>query len=83
MLRELAQNDRVIGRHDVKMFRTCHPPVLIKLANLNLRVNILPFRPGAGGYYIAVAPCFIVSVAPDLARLIRAARDVNDSKPEW
>ena len=28
-------------------------------------------------------PWFIVSAAPDEARLIRAAREVNDSKPEW
>jgi UDP-N-acetyl-D-mannosaminuronic acid dehydrogenase len=30
-----------------------------------------------------VDPWFIVSAAPDEARLIRTARDVNDSKPEW
>lgn len=56
---------------------------LIKLANRHPRVNILQPGPGVGGHCIAVDPWFIVSAAPNEARLIRAARDVNDSKPEW
>lgn len=56
---------------------------LIKLANRHPRVNILQPGPGVGGHCIAVDPWFIVSAAPDEARLIRAAREVNDSKPEW
>lgn len=56
---------------------------LIKLANRHPRVNILQPGPGVGGHCIAVDPWFIVSAAPDQARLIRVARDVNDSKPEW
>lgn len=56
---------------------------LIKLANRHPRVNILQPGPGVGGHCIAVDPWFIVSAAPDEARLIRTARDVNDSKPEW
>lgn len=54
---------------------------LIDLANLHPRVNILKPGPGVGGHCIAVDPWFIVSAAPDEARLIRVARDVNDSKP--
>ena len=54
---------------------------LIKLANLHPRVNILQPGPGVGGHCIAVDPWFIVSSAPDEARLIRTARLVNDSKP--
>jgi UDP-N-acetyl-D-mannosaminuronic acid dehydrogenase len=46
-------------------------------------VNILQPGPGVGGHCIAVDPWFIVSSAPDLSRLIRAAREVNDCKPEW
>ncbi|WP_460272905.1 UDP-N-acetyl-D-mannosamine dehydrogenase [Celeribacter sp. ULVN23_4] len=56
---------------------------LIALANRHPRVNILQPGPGVGGHCIAVDPWFIVSSAPDTARLIRTARDVNDSKPVW
>lgn len=56
---------------------------LIKLANRHPRVNILQPGPGVGGHCIAVDPWFIVSATPDEARLIRTAREVNDSKPEW
>ncbi|SMB22920.1 UDP-N-acetyl-D-mannosaminuronic acid dehydrogenase [Sterolibacterium denitrificans] len=56
---------------------------LIRLANRHPRVNILQPGPGVGGHCIAVDPWFIVSKTPEQARLIRAAREVNDSKPEW
>jgi UDP-N-acetyl-D-mannosaminuronic acid dehydrogenase len=56
---------------------------LIRLANRHPRVNILQPGPGVGGHCIAVDPWFIVSQAPEEARLIRIAREVNDSKPEW
>jgi UDP-N-acetyl-D-mannosaminuronic acid dehydrogenase len=54
---------------------------LINLANRHPRVKILQPGPGVGGHCIAVDPWFIVDAAPDLARLIRTAREVNDSKP--
>lgn len=56
---------------------------LIALANRHPRVNILQPGPGVGGHCIAVDPWFIVSCVPEHARLIKAAREVNDSKPEW
>ncbi|PZD59083.1 UDP-N-acetyl-D-mannosamine dehydrogenase [Pantoea ananatis] len=56
---------------------------LIALANRHPRVNILQPGPGVGGHCIAVDPWFIVAQNPDLARLIRAAREVNDAKPHW
>ncbi len=56
---------------------------LIRLANRHPRVNILQPGPGVGGHCIAVDPWFIVSKTPDQAKLIRTAREVNDSKPEW
>lgn len=56
---------------------------LIKLANRHPRVNILQPGPGVGGHCIAVDPWFIVSSAPEEARLIHTARQVNDSKPSW
>lgn len=56
---------------------------LISLANRHPRVNILQPGPGVGGHCIAVDPWFIVSSAPDMSRLVRTAREVNDGKPEW
>lgn len=56
---------------------------LIKLANRHPRVNILQPGPGVGGHCIAVDPWFIVAKTPDEAKIIRAAREVNDSKPQW
>ena len=56
---------------------------LISLANRHPRVNILQPGPGVGGHCIAVDPWFIVSRTPEEARLIRTAREVNDSKPDW
>lgn len=56
---------------------------LIALANRHPRVNILQPGPGVGGHCIAVDPWFIVAQNPDLARLIRVAREVNDAKPTW
>ena len=56
---------------------------LIRLANRHPRVKILQPGPGVGGHCIAVDPWFIVDSAPAEARLIRTAREVNDSKPHF
>lgn len=56
---------------------------LIELANRHPRVNILQPGAGVGGHCIAVDPWFVISHAPDLAKLMRTARDVNDHKPEY
>lgn len=56
---------------------------LIELANRHPRVNILKPGPGVGGHCIAVDPWFIVANNPGEAKLIRAAREVNDAKPHW
>jgi UDP-N-acetyl-D-mannosaminuronic acid dehydrogenase len=56
---------------------------LIRLANRHPRVSILQPGPGVGGHCIAVDPWFIVDSAPELARLIRTARIVNDDKPRY
>ncbi|WP_278235353.1 UDP-N-acetyl-D-mannosamine dehydrogenase [Isoptericola sp. AK164] len=56
---------------------------LIQLANHHPRVNILQPGPGVGGHCIAVDPWFIVNADPEQANLIRTAREVNDSKPQW
>ncbi len=56
---------------------------LIALANRHPRVQILQPGPGVGGHCIAVDPWFIVDAAPDRARLIRTAREVNDEKTNY
>lgn len=56
---------------------------LIELANHHPRVNILQPGPGVGGHCIAVDPWFIVSAASGEAKLIRTAREVNDTKPSY
>ena len=56
---------------------------LIKLANRHPRVNVLQPGPGVGGHCIAVDPWFIVNQAPEASKLIQAARNVNDLKPQW
>lgn len=56
---------------------------LIELSNKHPRVNILQPGPGVGGHCIAVDPWFIVAAAPEEARLILTAREVNDFKPHW
>jgi UDP-N-acetyl-D-mannosaminuronic acid dehydrogenase len=54
---------------------------MIELANRHPRVNILKPGPGVGGHCIAVDPWFIICAAKDHAKVMRAARAVNDSKP--
>ncbi|BCD26149.1 UDP-N-acetyl-D-mannosamine dehydrogenase [Bacillus cereus] len=56
---------------------------LIRLANRHPRVDILQPGPGVGGHCIAVDPWFIVDAAPEEARLIHTARNVNDYKPMY
>ena len=56
---------------------------LIELANHHPRVNILQPGAGVGGHCIAVDPWFIVNQNPDEAKIIRAAREINDNKPDW
>jgi UDP-N-acetyl-D-mannosaminuronic acid dehydrogenase len=56
---------------------------LIKIANHHPRVNILQPGPGVGGHCIAVDPWFIISKSPKLSPLLKTARKINDSKPEW
>src|SRR5699024_10620343 len=56
---------------------------LIALANQHPRVDILQPGPGVGGHCVAVDPWFIISAAPDVTPLMRAARERNESKPEY
>ncbi len=56
---------------------------LIELSNRHPRVNILQPGCGVGGHCIAVDPWFIVDAAKGDAKIIKAAREVNDYKSEW
>ena len=53
---------------------------VIDIANRHPRVNVLRPGPGVGGHCIAVDPWFIIESAPDLARVMRTSREVNNSK---
>jgi len=55
----------------------------ISIANHHPRVDILRPGSGVGGHCIGVDPWFLVEAAPDITRLIRAAREVNDSQPAF
>ncbi|MCX6056243.1 MAG: nucleotide sugar dehydrogenase [Chloroflexi bacterium] len=55
----------------------------IQIANRHPRVKILNPGPGVGGHCISVDPWFFVEASPDLTPLIRTARNVNDSQPEF
>jgi UDP-N-acetyl-D-mannosaminuronic acid dehydrogenase len=55
----------------------------ISIANRHPRINILRPGPGVGGHCISVDPWFLVEVAPEITPLIRTAREVNDSQPEF
>lgn len=53
----------------------------IQLANRHPRIEILRAGPGVGGHCVSVDPWFFVEKAPDLALLIKQARQVNDGQP--
>ncbi|WP_368414125.1 UDP-N-acetyl-D-mannosamine dehydrogenase [Falsiroseomonas sp.] len=53
----------------------------IALANRHPRVQVLEPGVGVGGHCIPIDPWFLASAAPEDARLIRAARAVNDAVP--
>ncbi|MCM1520991.1 MAG: UDP-N-acetyl-D-mannosamine dehydrogenase [Lachnoclostridium sp.] len=56
---------------------------LIRLANRHPRVNILRPGCGVGGHCIAVDPYFLTAAFPEEARIIAAARSINNHKAEW
>ncbi|MCR8632413.1 nucleotide sugar dehydrogenase [Paenibacillus radicis (ex Xue et al. 2023)] len=54
---------------------------VIKMANKHPRVNIHQPGPGVGGHCIAVDPYFIIEKAPEEAKMIMLAREINNSMP--
>ena len=56
---------------------------VIELANKHPRVNIHQPGPGVGGHCLAVDPYFIVEKARNESIMIKMARDINNSMPEF
>jgi UDP-N-acetyl-D-mannosaminuronic acid dehydrogenase len=56
---------------------------VIEMANKHPRVNLHSPGPGVGGHCLAVDPYFIVAEAPEQAKLIYQARDINVSMPSF
>ncbi|WP_411843706.1 nucleotide sugar dehydrogenase [Salinicoccus sp. HZC-1] len=71
---ELAKicNELDINVHDV-----------IEMANKHPRVNLHTPGPGVGGHCLAVDPYFIIAEAPEKSPLIKLARDINVSMPQY
>jgi UDP-N-acetyl-D-mannosaminuronic acid dehydrogenase len=68
---------RLATRFDVDIWEA------IAIANRHPRVKILKPGPGVGGHCISVDPWFLVESAPDMATLIKTARQVNDDQPHF
>ncbi|MCE7791777.1 nucleotide sugar dehydrogenase [Salipaludibacillus sp. CUR1] len=56
---------------------------VVEMANKHPRVNLHTPGPGVGGHCLAVDPYFIVSKAPETAKMIGLARSINTSMPEY
>ena len=56
---------------------------VIEMANKHPRVNLHSPGPGVGGHCLAIDPYFIYAKSPENARIIKLARDVNNSMPEF
>lgn len=54
----------------------------IALANHHPRVQLAQPGPGVGGHCLPVDPCFLIQAAPEVARLVQTARQVNSAMPE-
>ena len=56
---------------------------VIEMANKHPRVNLHSPGPGVGGHCLAIDPYFIYAKAPETAKIIKLARDTNNSMPEF
>ena len=56
---------------------------VIEMANKHPRVNIHSPGPGVGGHCLAIDPYFIYAKAPETAKIIKLARDTNNSMPQF
>ena len=56
---------------------------VIEMANKHPRVNLHSPGPGVGGHCLAIDPYFIYAKAPETAKIIKLARDTNNSMPQF
>ena len=56
---------------------------VIEMANKHPRVNLHSPGPGVGGHCLAIDPNFIYAKAPETAKIIKLARDTNNSMPDF
>ena len=54
---------------------------VIEMANKHPRVKLHSPGPGVGGHCLAIDPYFIYAKAPETAKIIKLARDTNNSMP--
>ena len=54
-----------------------------EMANKHPRVNLHSPGPGVGGHCLAIDPYFIYAKAPETAKIIKLARDTNNSMPDF
>lgn len=54
---------------------------VIRLCNKHPRVNIHELGPGVGGHCLAVDPWFIVEKNPEISKIIKLSRQLNDEMP--
>lgn len=60
-----------------------NPWDVIKYSNKHPRVNLHMPGPGVGGHCLAVDPWFIVEKEPELSKMIKSARQLNDYMPTY
>ena len=56
---------------------------VIEMANKHPRVNLHSPGPGVGGHCLAIDPYFIYAKSPENAKIIKLARDTNNSMPNF
>lgn len=56
---------------------------VIEMANKHPRVTLHSPGPGVGGHCLAIDPYFIYAKAPETAKIIKLARDTNNSMPDF
>ncbi len=56
---------------------------VIEFANKHPRVNIHQPGPGVGGHCLAIDPYFVAAACPEQAKIIKLARDTNNSMPAF
>ena len=56
---------------------------VIEMANKHPRVNLHSPGPGVGGHCLAIDPYFIYAKSPQNAKIIKLARDTNNSMPDF